>query len=184
MSNVARLFSERVEAATAEEYLGPARVIGVEATALQVELPGGVIAPAELALAFPYEAALEDVVLVIARGRSRYVIGVLRGSGRTVLAIQGDVDLRAVGGSLSLSGEKGVSIEGAELQVSVGTMRLVAESVVEKFTTAYQHVRSLLSVRAGQTHTVVDGATFANSQSATILTEEKMAINGKEIHLG
>jgi hypothetical protein len=30
----------------------------------------------------------------------------------------------------------------------------------------------------------VDGASFTQSKSATILTEEKVTINGKAIHLG
>lgn len=183
MSNVAKLFNEPTPMPS-DEYLGPARVLEVETSALRVELPGGVIARAELALAFPYEPAPEDVVLVIGKGKSRYVIGVLRGSGRTVLSIEGDVALRAVGGALSLSGDKGVNVEGPEFAVSVGKIRMVADSIAQKFTTAYQHVRSLLGVRAGETHTVVDGAVFSRSKNSTILTEEKMAINGKEIHLG
>jgi hypothetical protein len=31
---------------------------------------------------------------------------------------------------------------------------------------------------------VVEGATFAQSKSATILTEQNVTINGKEIYLG
>lgn len=184
MSNVAVLFNERADAVSAEEYLGPAHVLEASALGVRVELPSGAVMTAQPALAFPYEPAVGDVVLVISKGKSSYVIGVLRGTGRTVLAIQGDVDLRAVGGSLTLSGDSGVRVEGPELDVSVSAIKMAAESVVQKFTTAYQHVKALLSVRAGQTHTVVDDATFAKSKSATILTEEKMAINGKEIHLG
>jgi len=47
-----------------------------------------------------------------------------------------------------------------------------------------RHVRDLLSLRAGKSHTVVDGSSFSQSKSATILTEEKVTINGKEIFLG
>lgn len=184
MANVARLFNERVEAASAEEYLGPARVVEASVGGLRVELEDGASVTATLALAFPYEAVAGDVVLVIGKRDRHYVIGVLHGTGRSVLALQGDVELRAVNGALTLVGEKGVQIEGPELDVSVGKLKMAADSVVQKFTNVYQHVKALLSVRAGETHTLVDDATFAKSKSATILTEEKMAINGKEIHLG
>jgi hypothetical protein len=184
MANVARLFNERVEAAGAEDYLGPARVTEAGAGGLRVELEDGAPVTATLALAFPYEPTAGDVVLVIGKRDRHYVIGVLHGTGRSVLAMQGDVELRAVNGVLTVAGDKGVQIEGPELEVSVGKLKMVAESVVQKFTNVYQHVKALLSVRAGETHTLVDDATFAKSKTATILTEEKMAINGKEIHLG
>lgn len=184
MANVARLFNERVEAAGAEEYLGPARVIEASAGGLRAELEDGASVAATLALAFPYEPVAGDVVLIIGRRERHYVIGVIHGTGRSVLAMQGDVELRAVNGVLTLAGDKGLAIEGPELEVSVGKLKMVADSVVQKFTNVYQHVKARLSVRAGETHTLVEGASFAKSRSATILTEEKMAINGKEIHLG
>ena len=191
MSNVAILFSEPAGAGAAEDYLGPARVVSPNAPnapnapgGVRVELPDGTAVTAQAALAFPYQPAPDDVVLVIGKGGSHYVIGVLQGTGKSVLALHGDVELRAVGGSLTLAGDKGMRLESPELEISAGKLRLMAESIVQRFTHAYQHVREVLSVRAGETHTVVDGTSFAKARSGVILTEEKMAINGKEIHLG
>ena len=48
----------------------------------------------------------------------------------------------------------------------------------------YQRVTEMLSVHAGSSHTLVDGASHAQSTSATILTKETVTINGNEIHLG
>jgi hypothetical protein len=184
MSNLAILHSEHPRPAPAEDYLGPARVVESGVTGVLVEIPGGAAVTAVPALAFPYEPATGDVVLLISKGSSHYVIGVLQGTGKAVLAIQGDVELRAVGGTLTLTGDRGMALKAPEVEVSAGKLRMAAESLVEKFSTAYQHVRGLLSVRAGETHTLVDGASVQRSKSGVILTEETMAINGKEIHLG
>src|SRR4051794_34041916 len=100
------------QACRAEDYLGPAEVDRVEGYEVFVRLPvGGPPLRAELALAFPYEPAVGDSLLVIARGDALYVIGVLRGTGRSVFSLPGDVGLHA-GGELHLSGDKGVRVTG------------------------------------------------------------------------
>jgi hypothetical protein len=182
MSNVAVLKSERTAVAL-REYLGPAEVTEPGPGELRVRVPGGAEVRAEMALAFPYRPATGDVVLLIGRGEACYVIGVLRGSGETELSFPGDVNLRA-GGKLRLSGAEGVAVEGRELSILVGAVKVVAESMVQKLASAYQRVTGLSSVRAGESHTVVDGASFSKAESAVMLTEGKMTLNGKQIHLG
>jgi hypothetical protein len=184
MSNAAILFPPQREVARADDYLGPADVVEVRAHEVDVTLRGGARVRAELALAYPYEPVVGDVLLVTGKGGEHYVIGVLRGTGRTSLAIQGDVELRAVGGSLELSGDKGVRLHGPELQIYAGKLRTVAGAVTQQFTSLCQRVTTLLSVHAGQKHTVVDGDTIDKAKSATLLTEENVTINGKQIHLG
>jgi Protein of unknown function (DUF3540) len=180
MSNAASRFIELPQA----DYLGPADVVEVHAHEVLVTLRGGARVSAELALALPYQPAPGDVLLVTGRAGEHYVIGVLRGTGRTSLAIQGDVEVRAVGGSLDLSGDRGVRIHGPEVQLYAGKLRTVAGAVVEQFTSLCQRVSSLLSVHAGQKHTVVDDDTIEKARSATLLTDETVTINGKQIHLG
>ena len=184
MSNVAVLKSERLAPAVPRDYLGPASVTGVGAGDLSARLPGGATVHAELALAFPYRPAVDDVVLVIGRGDAHYVIGVLRGSGETALHFEGDVSLRAVRGKLRLAGDEGVQVEGRELEILVGAFKVVAESMVQKATSAYQRISGLLSVRAGESQTLVDGTMTSKARDGVILTEEKMTINGKQIYLG
>jgi Protein of unknown function (DUF3540) len=176
--------TERAPAARADEYLGPAHVISAAGRELSLELPSGEIVAATLAVAFPYEAATGDVLLVIARGQSYYGIGVLHGTGATRLVFPGDVELSSSGGALRLSGAKGVTIEGPELDVRVGALRMLADSLTQRFASVYQRVTSLLSVHARESHTSVDESTFTKAKNAAILTEETMSINGKQIHLG
>jgi hypothetical protein len=165
-------------------YLGPAEVVAVQGSTVRVSLPDGAVVHAELALAYPYEPAEGDVLLVIGRLSDHYVIGVLRGAGRAVLAFQGDVELRAVGGSLRLSGDESVELHGQAVQVHTGRLQVVADAAVQTFTSLCQRVRSLLSTHAGEAHTVVEGASHTQAKSASILTGETMTINGKQIHLG
>jgi hypothetical protein len=183
-SNVARIVERLpVTEGAGDVYLGPADLRRIEGHDLHVELPSGAVVRAEPALAFPYEPAEGDVLLVIGKGGAHYVIGVLRGSGRTVLSLPGDARLH-VGGALDISAEKGVTVRGPSFEVHTKKLRAVAEMAMETFTTAYRRVSDLLSVHAGKSHTLVDDVSYAQSKSAAIVTEESMTINGSEIHLG
>ena len=168
----------------AEEYLGPAEVIEVRPHEVVVSLPGGGTAPAELAFAMPYAPAVDDVLLVIARGARCYAIGVLHGTGRTALAFQGDVELRSVNGKLSLAGDNGVELRGPEVDVYTTALRMVARDVTQRFESLCQRVSSLLRVHAGETQTIVDGGSVSQAKRAAILTQETVTINGREVHLG
>ncbi len=183
-TTTAALKTERAPFVRDGDYLGPAHVVSASGRDLSLELPSGQVVTATLAVAFPYEPATGDVLLVIARGESYYGIGVLHGTGRTTLAFPGDVDLRSDGGTVRISGDKGVSIEGPELDVRVGAVRLVADALTQRVASVYQRVTSLLSVHAKERHVVVDESTFTKAKTAAILTEETMSINGKQIHLG
>jgi hypothetical protein len=186
VSNVAflRLTNDHPGAAS-QPFLGPAEVTRVTGPAeVEVRLPGGAIAAARLALAFGYEPCPGDVLLVIGNPDGHYVIGVLHGTGKATMAVQGDVELRAVGGELVLSGDKGVRVEGAAVEVRAGKLSMIAETLAQKLVTLRQHVTELVSLRAGKAHTIVDETVFQQSKRATILTEETVTVNGKAIHLG
>lgn len=183
MTSAARQIRE-LTAPRPDDYLGPAEVIAVEPHELTVEIGTGIRVRARMALAFPYAPEPGDVLLVIGKGEDHYVIGVLQGTGRTALTFQGGVDLRAQGGPLTLSSDQAVAIRGPEVDVEAGKLRMMAGSVVQKFTSLYQRVRDALSVHAGQSHTVVDDRSFMTAKNASIVTEETMNINGSEIHLG
>jgi hypothetical protein len=181
MSNVSVL--KTVPRPRESDYLGPATVVAARGSAVDVELPGGDVAQARLALAYPYQPVAGDVLLVIGRGDACYVIGVLEGTGATVLSFPGAVELRARG-ALTLAGGEGVQIEGPEVGVDAGKLRVMAGTVVEKFGSLYQRVSAMLSVRAEEAETIIDKGSLTRAKSATILTEETMTINGKQIHLG
>lgn len=185
MSSAVRKVHELVVSKPAQgEYLGPARVVEVRPHEIEVEVRGGERVIAQMALAFPYEPAQDDVLLVIGRGGDHYVIGVIHGQGRATLTFQGGVEVRAEGGPLTLSSDKGVAIRAPELEMETGTLRMFAGSVAQKFTSLYQRVRGSLNVHAGQAHTIVDDRSFMTAKNASIVTEQAMNINGNEIHLG
>lgn len=166
------------------DHLGPASVLSMEAGGARVRLPSGAVATARLAFSFPYRPAPDDTLLVIGRGDDWYAIGVLQGSGHTSLTFQGGVEIRAAGGALELSGDKGVRLSGAEVGIEADTFRVVAGTVVEKLGSLYQRVANLLQVRARSAETLVDEQSITRAKTASILTEETMSINGKQIHLG
>jgi hypothetical protein len=183
MSNAAHALSA-LGGSPASDYLGPARVVRALGGEVEIELPGGASARARMALAFPYRPRAGDELLVIAKGPSHYVIGVLQGSGDTVLSVPGSLEIRAEGGPLSLSSSQGVEVTAPEVSVDAGKLRMAAESVVQRFTSLYQKVSALWSVRAREAETVIDESSITRAKSASILTEETMSINGKQIHLG
>jgi hypothetical protein len=112
------------------------------------------------------------------------VIGVLAGTGRTSLALTGDVDLAAIGGELRLSGDRGVSLRGPDVTIETDRLSMFADALVQKFATVVQRVTSVLRVHAGETQTLVDEASITQAKSAQIQTEKTITINGREIHLG
>jgi hypothetical protein len=170
----------------ADDYLGPAIVVAAEgcATGVVVALPDGGEVRAEMALALPYEACPGDALLVIGRRGAWYVIGVLSGSGKTHLALQGDVTLRAIGGVAEIAGDRGVRLRGPHVEVQAGAMRVFAETVVETVTTLVQRVAGALTVSARTSHTMVEEGAYTQARTAAIRTEETMSINGQQIHLG
>lgn len=169
---------------SAERYLGPAEVLSVGASNVEVRLENGRVTTAELALATPYEPAVSDRLLVIGEGERSWVIGVILAHGKTVLAFDGDVELRSKDGVLRLASGKRVEIESPDVGFHVGTLRTVADSVVEHVSSFTQRVRELLSVHAGQRREIVDGSASTQAQSATLVTEGTVKVNGKAIHLG
>jgi Protein of unknown function (DUF3540) len=176
-------------AAPAQHHLGPATVLpivpGVDPRReVDVRLGDGRAVRARMAMPLPYEPCGEDVVLVIGDEGGHYVIGVLDGRGRTIVEMHGDVDLRALGGTLSLQSDRAVRIDAPEVEVVARRLRTVADAVVQTATTLRQRIAELYSTHAGQVHTVADGSVVSQAKSTTLLSEEKVTINGKAVHLG
>src|SRR5690348_9892986 len=128
MAAAAKLVGEHRPRAKGESYLGPACVTEARGREVTIELPDGEAAAATMALAYLYEPAPGDVLLVIGKDEQYYGVGVLHGTGRAVLSFQGDVDLRATGGTLRLSGDRGVTVEGLEVEIHAGKLRMVADA--------------------------------------------------------
>jgi len=166
--------------------LGPSRVVAFDGAEVVVEVSEGVTRNAKLAMAFPYRPAIGDLLLVIAeRGREEaYVIGVIAPIGTTALEFSGDVKVRAVGGTLNLTGDQGVRIEGGSLDVSVREVKVVAQRLVQSCSSIYQRAKDLFTVEAKEVHQLVEENFLSRSKAATVVAEEKVVFNGKQIHLG
>jgi hypothetical protein len=165
-------------------YFGVAEVLESDASHAAVRLSDLREVWVRLALPLPYEPVPGDQLLVIAHRDEHYAIGVLEGRGRTSLAIQGDVELRAIGGALRLEGETGLEIRSPEVQVEASKLTTIASSVTEKFDRLYQRVRGLRTRHSGETHEIVDGTAFQKSRRSTLLADETITVNGKQIKLG
>ncbi|MFT4512412.1 MAG: hypothetical protein ACI91B_001106 [Planctomycetota bacterium] len=166
------------------DYLGPARVLSFDATSAEVLIGHGAITQVRFAFSTPYSPALGDELLVIGKTGAFFAIGVLAGSGRTEIALQGDVEVRAVGGSLRLTGDRGVSVHAPEVTVQTGAMKTFAKSVVEKADTACRWVRGLLTQRSGESHTVVDGEDYSCAETRISLAAKVNKIDGGSVQLG
>lgn len=168
-------------------YLGPATVQESQGRELSVALAEpsalGEVVTAKLALAFPYEAQPGDVVLVVGDGSRHFVIGVIEGSGATTFELPGDVELRARG-KLRLASDEAVAIDAPRVHIETGSLRVLAGAVVERFQSLRQRVVELVSSHVGESHTVVEGTQVTQAKASSLVTQEKVSINGREIHLG
>lgn len=166
-------------------YLGPGRVLAAHGPGgVEVELEDGRQATATLGLAFSYEPAPEDLLLIAGEADRFYAIGVLAGASPPSLTFEGDVDLHAVGGTLTLSGDEGVAVEGKELTLRADTIRTFAGSLTEKADEAYRWVKGLVTLRAGESRRVIEGEDYNQSQDSIHLAKGTVKIDGHQIHVG
>ncbi|HTJ82302.1 MAG TPA: DUF3540 domain-containing protein [Polyangiaceae bacterium] len=173
-------------AASGAFVFGPARTVSAASGGfVDVELVGREEPRARAALAFaqPYEPAEGDILLCAGPPGDLYAIGVLRGNGRAVLHVEGDLDVRA-SGKLRLAGARGVEIAGPELDLAAEKLRVVARAATHTFQSLVERVTGLLSTQAKTMHTKVDEGTVTHAKSATILTEENVVVNGKQLFFG
>lgn len=159
-----------------------ARVVAVDAAGVEVEMDGG-RAAARMAVAGVYRPAEGDLVVVMAQGERRYVIGVLEGKGRTVLEVPGDLDLSAPRGTISLAG-RGVRISAPTVEVAAGSLRLAARAVAEEFGNAWRWVRERFDLKAGDMRTDVEQTYRLRAQDILERADDRVAIDGQRINLG
>jgi hypothetical protein len=176
--------SSRPSAAAAAPLLATARVLEATATGCFVRLSTGECVHARPAFVVAYAPAEGDELLVARSAEGAFAIGVLDGRGRTCLDLPGDVTLRARGGQLNLTGDRGVTIESDEVQIVSRAMKVVADAAVHKLGSLVERVRGTVSQHLGARSAVIDGRDTVKARDLTLLTEETVAVNGKRIHLG
>jgi len=128
------------------------------------------------------EGERPDFLVVLGKPGELYAVGVLRGPGRTSLAVEGDLDV-AASGSLRLRGAKGVAIEGGDVTIEAGR-QTTAKTVVEVVGSFVQRVTGLFSQQVRDVHVHAEGSVVMRGKNATILTEESVVVNGEQLFLG
>jgi hypothetical protein len=167
----------------ATTYLGPARVLAAAGTRAKLELPDEHVW-AMVALGSPYQPTVDDIVLAIGQQGAWYVIGVLKGSGKTTLSVPGDLEIRAPRGTIELSAGKGVHLKSPEVTVTAGKLELFARSIFESFTEATRWIKEAFQLRAGRLRTRVDGDYDLGADRIRERAEQDVKIDGSKIHLG
>lgn len=174
-------------APTTDGYLGPAEVLAVGPGRLSVRLVEADGAPevqATLALAAPVVPSPGDTLLVLGQGREVFAIGVLSGAGPVRLELPGDVELRAVGGTLSLHGERGVTVEGDAVTLRARALRTFAGTLTERVDTAFRWVKDQLRIQAGESRRIVQGEDLSHCQRSVTLAQETAKLDGHQIQIG
>lgn len=167
-------------------YLGPATVVRAEGRSAVVCLANASTAEvrAQLAFTFPYEPQVGDSLLVMGQEHGYYAVGVLAGAGKASLEFQGDVDVRAFGGTLRLTSDEKVEIEAPRITMRAGVLRTLAHSISEKADQMHRWVRGLLAVRAGTSRRTIDGEDSTRCHDSVTLAKETVKIDGDQLHLG
>ncbi len=165
------------------DYLGPAKLVQAEPTELLAELPNGERVKIELALAYGYQPAIGDELVVVGKGERWYVIGIIASQGEVQLKFNADVAIQTKG-QLELVGDEGVDIRGSAISWQAETIKVIADSVLETAGSWLRKVKGLASLRSGEKHEVVDGLHATRAERAQWTARETVTVNGKEIHLG
>jgi hypothetical protein len=164
-------------------YLGPAQVLKAGGNRAQLELPDELVW-ATVALAFPYQLAVGDSVLVIGQEGAWYVIGVLRGTGKTTFNAPGDLEIRAPRGSIELTAAKGVRIKSPLVELLSGKLEVLAESVFERYEHATRWVKEAFQLRVGRLRTRVETTYDLKANRILQRAEDDVKIDGRKIDLG
>jgi hypothetical protein len=150
---------------------------------VQLEFPDE-LAWATVALASPYQPAVEDSVLAIGQGGSWYVIGVLKGSGKTTLSVPGDLAILAPAGRIELASARGVKIKSPAVQIVADNLQFCARSIFERFAHATRWVKQTFQIRTGRLRARVDATYDIKADRILERAEGDVKIDGRQIHLG
>ncbi len=185
--------------------LGPATVVAVlpQPGWMEVLLPGGSRAQARMALAVPYQPVVGDELLIIGQGTGQdqeeqpdqqtvYAIGVLKGSGQTILRVPGDFAIDAPQGGITLSCAKPMRVKSRQridiasprLNLRAVRLQLSAQRLVQRVANAYTWVRGLFQIKSRRCRTVADESFLVKTKRARMKSGGDFNINGKTIHLG
>jgi hypothetical protein len=164
-------------------YLGPARVLKVAGDNIQVEI-SEVQVWSRSAIVFPYTPAFGDIVLVLGQDDDLYVIGVLKGTGKTSFTAPGDIEFKAPRGNIEMISAKGIRIRSPKFKVKSNEIEFMARVVVEKYENAKRWIKDMCQLRAGRVQTSVESTYRMKAGKIIECAEGDVKIDGNKIHLG
>jgi len=162
-------------------YFGPATVLERVGSKLSVALPDRTVT-AVPALGYPYVAEPGDIVLV-AGAQDVYVIGVLKGRGRSLLQVPGDLEIRA-GGRLRLVSPEQLDIASRRITLRSDRLETCVRRTIERISECYRWVSGLFQIVAGRTRTVVEGDATLHAGRIVEKSTSDVNIDGEQIRLG
>jgi hypothetical protein len=165
-------------------YLGPARVRSVAAGRVRIAVLDEEPMWATLAIAGTYQPMPDDEVLAIANAGAWYVIGVIRGRGKSVLTVPGDLEITAPRGKIELSAAKGVRIKSAEVSIVADRLEFAARTVLERFVDATRWVQEAFHLRAKRVREHVEEDYDLMAGRILQRAEGDVKIDGHKINLG
>lgn len=164
-------------------YLGSATVTRSVGDRIEVtcdELGDGVVAKS--ALAFPYQPVRGDELLVIGDRGACFIIGVLEGRGRPRL--EGErVSVRA-GGTLRLSGGRGVSLTASTAQLAADRdVVLQSHHAIKESARLCQRILDTVETLSRDYDQVIADGWVHHARRITAKVKKTFYINGGRIHL-
>jgi len=166
----------------AASYLGPARVVSIENGTIRLESPDA-FPSAVSALAYPYEFAVGDKVLVISRGNDWYIIGVLQGSGQTTFTADGDILFRAPCGKIEFEAGESLEMKSGKIRMVALDLEMSIRHMFQRVECLTQWVTDALHLRAGRSNVHVSGDYLVKADRITQRADGDVTLNGKSINL-
>lgn len=164
-------------------YLGPATVLAVSDTHVDIEVPQG-RRSAVVAISQSYAPVVGDTVLAVCRDAEWFAIGLIRGSGTTTFTAPGDVELLAHGGRIEMRARDGVFLDSDLVEIVATRIELTGRHLVERFQSVTQWITGSLWRRLGRMHTTVEGGYELRAGRITEIADGDVMIDGSSIHLG
>lgn len=164
-------------------YLGPATVLAVSETGVDIEAPEG-RRTARVAMSQSYAPVIGDTVLAVCRGEEWFAIGLIQGTGTTTFTAPGDIELRAPRGGIELVARDGVCVKGDLVEIVATRIELSGRQLIERFHSVTQWITDSLHRQLGRVHTTVEGDYEVRAERITQIADEDVTIDGTTIHLG
>lgn len=164
-------------------HIGAAEVLEVAAPLVRLQIIRGQVW-AQVALAYPYQARVGDVVLTIGQREAWYVIGVIRGTGPTVFAVPGDLRIQAPCGSIELMARRGIRLRGSTVKIAADKLEIAARALFERFTNVTQWIHETFQLRAGRVNSQIDNDYRVQAGRILERAAGDVKIDGKKISLG